>query len=174
MNRAHPVRSDREVAPVVISRHFTAPRPLVFKAWSSADHVKRWFSPKTYTVADAEIDCRPGGREYLQGRWTNGLVSTFDAMYHDVVADGRLVYSYEIHLDQRKISVSLATIELFSEGGGTRLVGSPQSRYFHVLAPSRCRIRTLFMIAGSKIRALTPILPSAEGRTGSQCVTHPQ
>jgi uncharacterized protein YndB with AHSA1/START domain len=32
--------------PLVISRSFAAPRALVFKAWSSADHIKRWFSPK--------------------------------------------------------------------------------------------------------------------------------
>ena len=32
--------------PLVISRHFAAPRDLVFKAWSSAEHIKRWFSPE--------------------------------------------------------------------------------------------------------------------------------
>jgi len=33
-----------EPPPVRISRTFHAPRELVFKAWSSADHVKRWFA----------------------------------------------------------------------------------------------------------------------------------
>jgi uncharacterized protein YndB with AHSA1/START domain len=49
-------------------------------------------------------------------------VSTFDAVYFDVVPNERLVYSYEMHLDERKISVSLATFELKAEGEGTRLV----------------------------------------------------
>jgi uncharacterized protein YndB with AHSA1/START domain len=31
--------------PLVISRSFAAPRDLVFRAWSSAEHMKRWFSP---------------------------------------------------------------------------------------------------------------------------------
>ena len=33
---------------------FHAPRETVFKAWSSAEHVKHWFSPETYTVPDAD------------------------------------------------------------------------------------------------------------------------
>ena len=37
------------------------PRETVFKAWSSAEHVKRWFSPATYTVPDAKVEMRVGG-----------------------------------------------------------------------------------------------------------------
>lgn len=33
--------------PAVIVRTFSAPRALVFKAWSSADHLQRWFCPET-------------------------------------------------------------------------------------------------------------------------------
>ena len=31
------------------------------------------------------MDVRPGGRERAKGRWPNGLVTTFDAVYFDVV-----------------------------------------------------------------------------------------
>jgi len=50
------------------------------------------------------------------------MVSKFDATYYDVIPNERLVYSYEMHLDDRKISVSLATFELKPAGAGTRLV----------------------------------------------------
>ena len=33
----------------------------MFKAWSSAEHVKRWFSPETYTVPDARVQMHAGG-----------------------------------------------------------------------------------------------------------------
>jgi uncharacterized protein YndB with AHSA1/START domain len=72
------------------------------------------------------MDVRPGGREHLKGRWKSGMVSTFDAIYFDVVANARLVYCYEMRLDDRKISVSLATIELTQAGEGTRLVVTEQ------------------------------------------------
>ncbi len=33
------------------------------------------------------MDVRPGGRERLKGRWEGGMVSTFDAIYHDVIRE---------------------------------------------------------------------------------------
>ena len=75
------------------------------------------------------MDVRPGGRERVKGRWASGTVSTFDAIYHDVVANERLVYGYEMHLDDRKISVSLATLELQPAGTQTRLVVTEQGAF---------------------------------------------
>ncbi len=51
-----------------------------------------------------------------EGRWKNGVVSDFDAVYHDIVPDARIVYSYTMHLNEAKISVSLATMELKADG----------------------------------------------------------
>jgi len=75
------------------------------------------------------MDVRPGGRERLKGRWASGMVSTFDAVYFDVMPDERLVYAYEMSLDDRKVSVSLATIELTPVGDGTRFSITEQGAY---------------------------------------------
>jgi uncharacterized protein YndB with AHSA1/START domain len=56
-------------------------------------------------------------------------VSTFDAVYFDVIPNERLVYSYEMHMGERKISVSLATFELKRAGQGTRLVMTEQGAF---------------------------------------------
>jgi uncharacterized protein YndB with AHSA1/START domain len=45
------------------------------------------------------------------------------------VPNQRLVYTYEMRLDDRKISVSLATIELAPAGGGTRLKVTEQGAF---------------------------------------------
>ena len=65
--------------PLRLSRVFHAPRETVFKAWSSADHVKRWFSPETYSVADATVEMHAGGRFEVcmrsprgEEHWTRG------------------------------------------------------------------------------------------------------
>jgi uncharacterized protein YndB with AHSA1/START domain len=68
------------------------------------------------------MDVRPGGRERLVGRWQSGLVSAFDAAYYDVVPNERLVYAYEMHMDDRKISVSLATMHLEIKGPNSTLL----------------------------------------------------
>jgi uncharacterized protein YndB with AHSA1/START domain len=54
-------RDKQQPPPLQISRTFRAPRATVFAAWSTADHVKAWFSPETYTVSDACVDMRVGG-----------------------------------------------------------------------------------------------------------------
>ena len=58
--------------------------------------------------------------ERLKGEWDSGMVTDFDAHYHDIVPERRIVYSYAMHLDGRRIPVSLATIEFEPEGAGTR------------------------------------------------------
>jgi uncharacterized protein YndB with AHSA1/START domain len=62
-------------------------------------------------------------------RMHSGVVTRFDAIYCDVIADERLVYSYEMHLDDRKISASLATLELKPTGTDTRLVMTEQGAF---------------------------------------------
>jgi uncharacterized protein YndB with AHSA1/START domain len=113
-----------------IERTYPASSAQVFKALTDPAAKAKWFTGGNgYTLLAREMDVRPGGREHVQGRWESGVVSTFDALYHDVVTDERIVYSYEMHLADRKISVSLATLELESAGSGTRLVMTEQGAF---------------------------------------------
>lgn len=91
----------------------------------------RWFGAASDAVEVMErtMDVRPGGRERLRCRWNGRVVSTFDATYHDVVEHERLVYCYEMYLDDRKISVSLASMELKADGDGTCLAVTEQGAF---------------------------------------------
>ena len=51
----------RQPPPLRLSRVLHARRETVFKAWSTADHVTRWFSPETFTVSDAKVEMHVGG-----------------------------------------------------------------------------------------------------------------
>src|SRR6516162_4214959 len=48
-------------SPLRLSRVLHAKRETVFKAWSCADHVKRWFCPETFTIPDAKVEMHVGG-----------------------------------------------------------------------------------------------------------------
>jgi uncharacterized protein YndB with AHSA1/START domain len=110
-------------------RYETAPA-RVFHAFTDRAAKARWFEGgEGYVVLERAMDVRAGGHERLVGRWTGGTVSRFDATYFDVVPNERLVYAYEMHLDDRKISVSLATVELKPDGAGTRLVITEQGTF---------------------------------------------
>jgi uncharacterized protein YndB with AHSA1/START domain len=106
-----------------IERRYGAPRERVFRAFTDPQAKASWFAGgSAQQILVREMDVRPGGRERVRGRWESGMVSTFEAVYFDVVPNERIVYTYEMHLDERKISVSLATIELREDGAGTLLV----------------------------------------------------
>jgi uncharacterized protein YndB with AHSA1/START domain len=107
-----------------LERTYPASRAQVYRALTDPEAKAKWFGTGTagYTLLSRKMDARAGGHEHVSGRWESGLVSTFEATYHDLVPEERIVYSYEMHLDDRKISVSLATFELKPAGTGTRLV----------------------------------------------------
>lgn len=50
----------------------------------------------------------------------------FDAHYFDIVPNQRIVYGYEMHIGEQRISVSLATIEFKPSDKGTHLVLTEQ------------------------------------------------
>jgi uncharacterized protein YndB with AHSA1/START domain len=113
-----------------IERRFDAPRASVWAAFTDPAAKDKWFAGgEGCTTLKREMDVRPGGREHLSARWDSGMVTVFDAVYFDVIEGERLVYSYEMHKDERKISVSLATIELRDDGSGTQLVVCEQGAF---------------------------------------------
>ena len=113
-----------------LKRRYDAAPAMVFRALSDPEAKARWFAGGSdQTILERSMDVRPGGRERLKGRWKSGMVSTFDAVYFDVVPNERLVYTYEMHLDDRKISVSLATVELRPDGAGTEFVITEQGAF---------------------------------------------
>jgi uncharacterized protein YndB with AHSA1/START domain len=113
-----------------IERSYEASPSQVFRAFADPEAKAKWFGGGSgHTILERVMDVRPGGRERVRGRWESGVVSTFDALYFDLVPDERIVYAYEMHLDERKISVSLATFEFKPAGAGTRLVMTEQGAF---------------------------------------------
>ncbi len=117
-----------EHATFTIERVFDAKPARVFKAFADPKAKAQWFGgPDEWAQGTRELDFRVGGRERLSGGPKGGgAIHTFDAVYQDIVPDERIIYSYDMHLDDKRISVSLATIELKPAGAGTRLIFTEQ------------------------------------------------
>ncbi len=114
-----------------LERTYDAPVARVWLALTDEAAKSKWFSgtPGQWELLERRMDVRPGGRERVRGRWEGGVVSTFDAAYYDVIPNQRLVYSYEMHLDDKKISVSLATMQLKADSGKTTLTVTEQGAF---------------------------------------------
>jgi uncharacterized protein YndB with AHSA1/START domain len=106
----------------VIERTYDVPPARVFAAFSDPEAKNRWFVNGDGWGTDAyQLDFRVGGSETYRGRHGDMNVR-FDARYYDIVDDERMVWAYDMHMNDNRISVSLATIELRPEGKGTRVV----------------------------------------------------
>src|ERR1700752_3870472 len=100
-------------ATFVIERTYDASPQRVFGAWAAPAAKARWFAgPEDWESSKYEFDFRVGGRERASGGPPGGPIHSYDARYQDIVPDQRIIIAYDMHLDDVRISVSLATIEL--------------------------------------------------------------
>jgi uncharacterized protein YndB with AHSA1/START domain len=116
-----------EHASFVVERKYEAPPERAFAAWADREAKARW-----YVDSDArlEVDFRVGGRERSRGIAPDGRAYRYEAVFQDIVPDQRIVYTYDMLIEETRISVSLATVEFTPEGDGdTRLVFTEQGAF---------------------------------------------
>ena len=121
-------------ATFIIERTYAALPARVFNAWAEPRAKASWFvGPDEWEASDHELDFRVGGREHVSGGPPGGPVHTFDAQYQDIVPNQRIVYTYDMHLNDARISVSLATVEFKPAGAGTRLIFTEQAVFLDAI-----------------------------------------
>jgi uncharacterized protein YndB with AHSA1/START domain len=80
--------SDNEI---LITRAFDAPRHLVYKAWTTPELVKRWWSGRRGSMKLAEIDLRVGGAWRYVMEANGGFEVAFHGEFREIVANERIV-----------------------------------------------------------------------------------
>ena len=104
---------------ILIIRQFDAPKHLVYKAWTTAELVKRWWNAKRGEVTIADIDLRVGGT----WRWVmvtdDGFEVAFHGEYRELVPNEKIVTTevYEGMPD----AAALNTLTLTEEDGRTTM-----------------------------------------------------
>ncbi|WP_044640025.1 SRPBCC domain-containing protein [Risungbinella massiliensis] len=103
---------------LILERVFDAPRELVFKAFSEAEHLKHWWGPRGWTLTVCNIDFRPGGIWHYcmkcidqnQGDFY-GFESWGKGVYQEIVESEKIVY-----------------IDYFSDAKGNEAEGMPATK----------------------------------------------
>jgi len=114
----------------VIERTYPVSPRAVFAAFAEPALKERWFRmPPDWVGTEHTLDLRVGGRESNRGGPAGGPVHLFDARYQDIVENERIVYAYDLYIDEQRVSVSLATIELAGVGSGTRMTFTEQGAF---------------------------------------------
>jgi uncharacterized protein YndB with AHSA1/START domain len=76
---------------ILISREFDAPKHLVYKAWTTPELVRRWWSGHRGEVTSAEIDLRVGGMWRYVMTAEGGFEVAFHGEYREIVPNERIV-----------------------------------------------------------------------------------
>lgn len=79
---------------LIFTRLFSAPRELVFTAFTTAEHLARWWGPKGWTLTACTINFRPGGVWHFCLRSATGQEERWvKAVYREIVEPERIVFT---------------------------------------------------------------------------------
>jgi uncharacterized protein YndB with AHSA1/START domain len=104
---------------ILITREFAAPRHLVYRAWTTPELIKRWWSANRGTVTVAEVDLRVGGRWRYVMVANGGFEVGFHGEYREIVPNERIV-STEV-FEGAPDAEALDTLTLTEHDGRTTL-----------------------------------------------------
>jgi uncharacterized protein YndB with AHSA1/START domain len=76
---------------ILITREFSAPKHLVYRAWTTPELVKRWWAGRRGTVTQVDIDLRVGGRWRYVMEAHGEFEVAFHGQYREVVPNERIV-----------------------------------------------------------------------------------
>lgn len=102
---------------ILITRDFNAPKHLVYKAWTTPELVKRWWSANRGEVTVADVDLRVGGK----WRWVivteDGFEVAFHGEYRELIPNERIVYT-EVYEGYPEADAEAVNTMTFTEQDG--------------------------------------------------------
>lgn len=109
---------------LTISRLINAPPAKVWKAWSTPEHLAKWWIPSPIECKVIKLDLRPGGGFETRMRQGGGAFQPHvEACFLDIVPEQRIVWTTCLSEGWRPIEPWLALtaiISLAAEGKATR------------------------------------------------------
>lgn len=76
---------------ITIERTFNLPLKTVWKAWTDAESMKKWWGPKGYTCPDCRIDFKVGGKFLASMQAADGKKIWSTGTYEEIVPYIRIV-----------------------------------------------------------------------------------
>lgn len=76
----------------VFTRRVAAPRETVWRMWTDAVHLARWWGPKNFEWISGTLDLRPGGVFHYGMKGPNDVAMWGKFVFHEIVPPQRLVY----------------------------------------------------------------------------------
>ena len=103
---------------ILITREFDAPKDLVYKAWTTPELIKLWWSGDRGTVTSADVDLRVGGRWRYVMTASNGFEVAFHGEYREIVPNERIVATEVFEGMPNAEEAAVVTTNTFTEKNG--------------------------------------------------------
>lgn len=116
---------------LVLERIVDVAPELVWKAWTTPEHLKKWWTPEPWKTVECEIDLRPGGIFRTVMRSPEGVETPNVGCYLEVVPGKRLIWTDALEPGYRPAKADVermgcgvtsftAIITIEPHGGGTK------------------------------------------------------
>ncbi len=105
---------------ILVTREFNAPKHLVYRAWTTPELVKRWWSGHRGEMKTVEIDLRVGGRWRYVMVAEGGFEVAFHGEYREIVPNERIV-STEVYEGMPEAEPALNIVTFTEVDGRTTL-----------------------------------------------------
>jgi uncharacterized protein YndB with AHSA1/START domain len=117
---ATPAPTQQRPVTLRLRRTFQAPRERVFRAWTSAEELKRWHAPPPHTTPFAEVDLRVGGKYRIHMRAPDGAEHHAVGVYREIDPPKKLVFTWT--WEGGDMGDTLVTVEFLDRGAATEIV----------------------------------------------------
>ncbi len=119
---------------LIVERIFDAPRELVWKVWTEAEHLKHWWGPADYTAPEIQVDLEVGGSYLWCMESADGHQNWISGVYQEITPPERLVLTQymadehgnilspaEVGLPEDFLAEQILTVTLEALGDKTRM-----------------------------------------------------
>jgi uncharacterized protein YndB with AHSA1/START domain len=107
---------------ILITREFDAPRHLVYRAWTTPELVRRWWSGHRGEMTVVDIDLRVGGRWRYVMVASGGYEVAFHGEFREIVPNERIVNTEVFEMPGASDDDAVLDVVTFGErDGGTTL-----------------------------------------------------
>jgi len=114
--------ASRKERTLVIERVFDAPAEVVFDAWSTREHLAKWWGPNEFTLPHCEIDFRVGGSYRFCMRSPEGTDYWVWGEYQETERRNRIVMTWNRETEKGELwSSTIAEISFAAVGDKTAL-----------------------------------------------------
>lgn len=142
----------RDSRELVLARRLDASPEALYRGWTEAALIVRWFTPPPWRTVEAQLDVRPGGASLIVMEGPDGTRVPNRGVYLEVTPGRRLVFTDAYVSAWTPAAAPFMTVELTFDPapeGGTRYV----ARAAHWSEESRAQHEAMGFLQGWAVAA---------------------